>query len=453
MPIGFDVNEPIRGGVNTIQAIIDQYASPEAAMSDIYDNSRGGYDYLQSQYQSLSGDAFADPFEDASRARSSALTAIAPNVNRPIIATGSNMGQRAIPSGIDPNMAQVVAQARGEAATPFDAEVARLGAGQPNLAAAWSHPAADLDRISDPTSPDYLNAQKTRVSSLGTRAMSLFQTLKSRTPAALAPTSRVSPRLQMDEKGKPIAGDVLNADLFSHPDFQKMLREEPDRADKFYEAVTGRALKQDISIQLEANKKRQGERDKVLSSLSHKLDFDEMGEPFIREYVAGLVPGERQETRRPLSLIEKKMIEQEGGFKSLFGFPPPGGPPELGKATPKAREAIKSLVAQDKTNDPISTKIARAKKQLFPPPPDKAEGPGKLLQAGVGISNLMRSGVNVPVRMANELLRAKGITGGTSEGFLPTFGDIDVNDVASEWANRPPLSDVLAQTHNYWSQY
>lgn len=457
-----DVNYGLSGGVNTIDSIINQYATPEVASQDMFFNAPRGRDYLIDQYQQLSGNSFlsdhGDPFEEASRARASALTTAAVQPNRPIIATGSNMGMRALPSPVDPNLSVAYAHARGEAATPLEAETARMGAGIPNLAAAWSHPEANLDAVADPNSPDFLNAQKTRVSSLGSDAMSLFDTLRSTSPTALAPTSRISPKLQRDEKGKVVAGDVLNSDLFSHPDFQKMIKEKPEKAKQFYAAVTGRDLDQDVGMQVASNQKRQVERDRVLANLADKIDFDEItGKPYIREYVAGLMPGERKEVRRSLSYVEQQMMSQEGGFKTRFGFPAPSGAPELGKATPAAKEAIKTLVDQDRSNDPLSTKIARARKHLIPPPPSvEPTGPNKLLQAGTGIANFMRAGVNLPIGMINELLRAKGIvrqTDHATEGFLPTFEDIDPRSVAEEYANMPRMSDVLAETRNYYSRY
>jgi hypothetical protein len=87
----FNVNQPI-DDPRLIAAAINDYQTPEAAEADFRSNAPQGMDYLTQQYQRLTGDAFADPFADASKRRADAMTQAA--LGGASIATGSNTGMR-----------------------------------------------------------------------------------------------------------------------------------------------------------------------------------------------------------------------------------------------------------------------------------------------------------------------------------------------------------------------
>src|SRR5436190_23571299 len=115
----FNVNDPIQGPRLIAAAINGDYQTPEAAIADFRENAPQGADYLTRQYQRITGDAFADPFADAEKRRTNAMTQAA--LSGASIATGSNTGMRLLrmPTGGIPESTAVDLGIAGRAPQPM----------------------------------------------------------------------------------------------------------------------------------------------------------------------------------------------------------------------------------------------------------------------------------------------------------------------------------------------
>lgn len=417
MPFGFNIGGPT--SVDKINALIGSYATPEAAQNDISVNAPQGYDYLKSEYQRATGDSFADPFADASRARDAALlTAISAGktgAGPELGISTSQFGPRIL-SAIPPTQ---IPEANITAPT---GTVAKQAAEQTVFHQMLQNPQYQLPDVS---SEDFVGAQARRASLFGVR--DIFDELTQRNPEALNLVDPTNPELQLDAKGKPIAGDVLSGALFNDPKFQLLYSTQPEKAARFYKAIYGRDLHSDIESQVEANQKRTSTREDILKGLTKNLIFDDItGQPLIRTYKRDIATGDSVEgPPRELSAIEQAAITQAGGFKSLFGFEPPQGM-NLTFDEQQALRQKRDEILQKNPNIPKSVALLQARKELAVRPETARpaqEGPNKLTSSLLGFQNIGRNIVNTGAGQANLLLSP--VTG--SENTIPLI---------------PPVSDV-----------
>lgn len=395
----FDTSQPTN--LSAIDQYISRYASPEAAQTDTQLHAPGGYDYLTKQYQDLTGDAFADPFEDAAKKRDSALSNLIATSPTPI---SVNVGNTATGPTINPAtvaMAQTSAARAGRATQDATLQDTMLNA-------TLSHPDYQLPNSS---SPDFADIQTRRAHAFG--VTDIFEHLKNNNPKALLPTSDTDPELQLDAKGKPVAGDVLNSSLYTDPKFQLLLKTDPGKAKKLYSALYDRDLESDLTMQRGANTKRADVRDKTLGELAKNLIFDDItGEPQLRTYVRDPLTGDQIEGKpRPLSAIEKHFIDQEGGFEGKFGFKPPA---RL-NLTPSETDQIKTKRDEIlKVNPNVSKEVAtlQARKELSAAPaaaPTTPFSPNKLVRTATFMQDFLRAAPNTVIDQANRLFAGNNV--------------------------------------------
>ena len=451
----FDVNQPVWGGADTINRLIGGYDSPEAAQQDFERNAPGAKDYLTREYQRLTGDDFADPFAAAATARDAALSTaiglgksgLGPSLS---VASGSTLGPRVV-SALPPDILSAPGAQAGLPVTAPPGTLTRQNAQQTVFQQMLQNPQYQLPS-SD--SPDFNATQAKRASLFGVR--DVFDLLTKSNPDVLKPIDETNPNLQVDAKGKPIAGDVLNGKLFNDPEFQRLYRTEPDKAHKIYAALYGRDLGQDISSQVEANQKRTGTRDEILKSIQKDLIFDPVtNKPMLRTYKRDpisqdSVPGPPRE----LSAVEQHAIEQSGGFHSVFGFEPPQQANLTFDEEQKLRAEVAAL-KQKNPNVPDSALVIQARKNLSQATPTSTGFGAGAANFGAGVlgfaQNVGRDIGNTGAGVINDLLTGNQVS--SQIPLIPPVESVDRNLNAGsssifDWLNKFYHGHVVSPTGN-----
>lgn len=347
---GFDSRRP------TSLAAIDQYigsfATPEAAEADTRWNAPQGMDFLQRQYQGITGDAFADPFEDATKARANAMTEAA--MSGASVAVGSNTGMKllSMPTAPVPPSANANVPA---VATPMNSIGAPLSSWAnrevvneslrgmlASKAGAFKMGATEM-QIPDPRDGNFLDVLEKRASLVG--ANEEFRRIQRENPDALRPISNNDPRFARDPAGKVISEGEMHPLAFDDT-FREMLRQKPQKAIALYHAITNRDYKTDEDAKTKSIVEQRDARKKVIEHIKG-LEADPItGELFktveINEY------GTIKQQRVPLTPLDKAAIEKEGGVKRLYGIDLPGfgGLKKLPGATPEEDTAYRARTQQ-----------------------------------------------------------------------------------------------------------
>lgn len=392
-----DINDP-RFYAAT-QAAIAAYGSPEAAQADFETNAPRANAAFIARHQALTGDAFSDPWESLQHTRDTALTELATKTNTSFAVGGSNGPAVLLPAPVS----QAMTAADGTHPAPLlrtqrlnDAErIATLQpaihAPMPDLPLPYTSGTVVEPVGGQPTSPfsapnPLMEAQRQRVNRIGSSAVQLFDRMWAQNPRALR-VNPVDPLLERDAKGNPLAGDVLNLDLFHDQGFQHMMKIEPQKAAAFYEAITGHPLETAITAQNAATANRQKIRQDVVERMIKGLKHNEFGEPEMQEYIAdpmGL--GGKVSFSRPLNDAER-MVYDRGGLEE-FGFRRPSPPPIEG--SPAAQAAVLEQAKREREmhpHEPLSQILLRAKAKVIgdnPQPRTVQRNPGliKRFQGG-----------------------------------------------------------------------
>lgn len=483
----FDINQPIRGGVNTIDSLIESYGSPEAARSNFQENPNAN-DYITSQYQKQTGDYFADPFKDAEKRRDAELMStiaggrtIGPNgtpLSTVSTASGSNLGPSII--GISPS------SPLRQGPQPQQQQFQGMnGSGQqpqtPNYfdMAMVKNPLPTVDstdtQTQGPSKFDF--SQRRRVAELGNLGVSLYQSLKKSNPEALAPTDQNKQELELDPSGKPIAGKVLNLKLYNDPRFQKLLQTNPEAAHKFYRAAYGRDLQQDITMQAAHEASVNKSDREVLDQFKKSGDFDPItGDPFIRQMVPDKFdPTVQNEVKRPLSFFEKKVLEKSGAFENVTGQKRPEGMDvtATGANTPEEKKAIRMEIAKQQAahpGEPIQKSMLRARSVLASsasatgdtndPRPWYLKTADTAGQLGAGAVNAGPiDTLNMGLRGANSLFYGIPRVLGANLPYAPQVPHLPVptnqnliNRFQNDQNDIPALGDIASETADYWQR-
>jgi hypothetical protein len=335
---GFNTEGPT--SLDAIDQYIGSYATPEAAEMDTRFNAPRGMDYLTSRYQSLTGDAFADPFEDASNQRARAMTEAA--MNGASVATGSNTGMRMLslprpnaplPVQADPTVANANARHTVTAPAPVmpngsmplsplgTREVAKAGllkmmqmqGNQTRLAS------SDM-QIPDPTSGNYLDVLSKRAALTGTG--DIFEKIRQNNPTALQAPSTDDPRFARDATGKVIGQGELHPLAFDDH-FQEQMRLNPEKASAFYHAVTNRDYATDIDAKRKSIVEQRDARKKIIEGIKG-LEADPITGDLYKVVESKDPFGTIQQQRVPVTPLDKAAIEAEGGAKRIYGVDLPG---------------------------------------------------------------------------------------------------------------------------------
>lgn len=433
-----DINSPDFFAATT--AAVNQYSSPEAAQKDFQDHAPQALDLYTKKYQALTGDPFSDPFADQIKSRDATLMnsivssrvapAIGPTPNTPggvANPLSINVGGQNGPT-INP-ASQVIAQRNLIDAIKGPADTTTQDT---NRDATLSHPMYQFDNSQATSLPGTfskgldrsdLATQKRRAAAFG--VTDIFDKLASTNPDALKRVDTTDQALQLDKTGKPVSGDTLNAKLYNDPNFQHLLTTDPTKAHKVYQALNDRNLAQDLTMQRAANDKRTATRDTVLKDLHKNLIFDDItGEPQLRTYQKDQASGEMIEGKpRALSAVEQHAIQQEGGFKSIYGYDPPKGM-GLNPDQTNALRGEQSRIMGANPSIPKAVALLQARKNLADrnTVPAAAPLPSKIHQAGDFFTTLAQ-GVNDQVEgQINKTAAGLGLPD-IPHGDVTTIGD------------------------------
>jgi hypothetical protein len=322
----FNVNQPT--DLNSIEGALSAYSTPEAAVADFDANAPGGRDYLASQYQRLTGDAFADPFADMAKSESSDMIKAA--MGGASVATGSNTGMRLL-SPMTPPPVAVAPTAPG--ATPGPA----LPLALPNLSASGNRDVARdslLKMMQMKGNQERLASADMQIPAAN--ASNYMDVLKQR--AGLAGVSndfsRINPDLlQSQEGGDPRFarlqgkdGKAIGATIHPvayDPHFQELTRQDPAKANALYHAVTNRDYGTDHDAQVQLLVEQRDARKKIIEDIK-SLEADPVTGDLYKMINVKDFDGTIKQQRVPVTPLDRAAIEAEGGTKRIYGVDLPG---------------------------------------------------------------------------------------------------------------------------------
>lgn len=435
----FNVSGPT--SMDAIQSYIGGYATPEAAAMD---TPSAPTNYLNSQYQRITGDAFADPFEDAAKNRNAAMIEAA--ANGASVAVGSNTGQKLLSVPILPPQGPQVMSGSGGGVALASMMPALSPSGQRTAdnsiltsmlqmrGGAANNARADM-QVPEPTANNYLQVLGQRANSIG--AGDLFSKIQRSNPSAFsAGISADDPRfarIQGGANGKVEAADALHP-IANDPHFREELRRNPTKAQALYSAVTnGRDYNTDITAKSQLLSEQSDSRKKMIEGLKG-VEADPITGVYTHQKETIGLGGEVTIKKVPLTPHEVAAIDTEGGFKRIFGVevPDKGGlPPLPGKTTAAQnqdyRTRVAALVAEKKIPAKEAANIVHG--QMFTEQQQQKSGVATS-QSGPGLKGnartmmeFMGSGINtLTQKMANPLFQT---IADTIYGERGRSGDVD----------------------------
>lgn len=441
-----------------IQRFIADYDTPEAAQSDLFFNAPNARGYLEKQYQALTGDAFADPFQKAKRFQSDAMTEAA--MNGASVATGSNMGPRilSMPQQQQPQVApmvngkpQVVQPMTNMEGTPLSALGNRTT--QNSLMTSLmqergrEYQMAGTDLMAPPPGAnDYLQKLEQRASLSGSR--DLFDKIQRSNPSVFsASPSSDDPRfsrVQGGKDGKIEAADSLHP-IALDPHFMQETRRNPAKAKALYSAITnGRDYETDVKAKSGLLAEQRDARKKLIEGIKNPQADPVTGEVFKLVDTKGQ-DGKIVQQRVPIDSMERAAIEAEPGeFKRIYGMDLPNrkGLTPYGESPEEQlahRELTQKIMAEKKLPADQASKLAQT--QLYqqqqnrgvqPAATNTGGGPldamgfwnlndiaAPIVNVNTGMLNALKSQLNVPSRVANAGLSIAG-----SDQRIPLIPDI-----------------------------
>jgi len=445
----FDIRKP-----TTEQAIaqyIGSYKTPEAALADTEKRAPGGLKYLRDNYQALTGDFFADPFEDAIKTREDEAYN-----TRMSAATGGRIarGQRVR------GRSQAVAQSM--AANESNEEVAPLQSGITGptftpTASHWSDREIQREQMRNflarNSAIDQLGAPELQLSTARPTTGVQFQKhlgmLEKRMAVAGASdlfrkidpilfsrgTSPDDPRfarVQGGKDGKIEASDALHA-MVLDPDFKRELKRNPQKArDAYYAATNGRDYDTDIAAEAQLRKEQTDERKEVRKKIEHPFFDETEGKWYDMKTSTDPITGKMMQNKIPLDTREAAVMNT-GEFGRQYGvdFPQGGGLKPYGESAEEQqahRDGVAELVAK---GIPFAQADAMVKKRLYDlqqtklhPPEASPAGTGfmdtmaqlnfqkdvhePLTNVGVHALNILKSQFNLPSRIVNAAAAVAG---------------------------------------------
>jgi hypothetical protein len=467
--IGFNVNQPL-DDPRMIAAAIGGYETPEAAEMDFRSNAPRGMQYLTNQYQRLTGDAFADPFEDAKKQRSEAMVHAA--MSGASVATGSNTGMRllgmrdigGIPSIPTTTPLGSTASARRPVATlqqptnspPVGPALLPSLAGNvdvrnealrnmlTNKGQLYRLQEKDM-QIPDVIDDNFYNVLQKRANLLNVG--SEFSKIPAQLLTASASTSDDS-RFDKTQAGKTVGMDI-------HPiayddNFQELTRREPEKASALYHAVTNRDYDTDVKAKSQLLTEQRGDRRKLIEGIKG-LEADPVTGDLYKVVERTDPLGQVQRQRVQISPLEKAAIEAEGGTKRIYGvdLPGRGGLPKLPGMDDTELVQYRGLTQKFMKEKGVDVKTAsqlahrtlyqQQQEQTNPAPAQRSGAQ----QWGNALSDTLVSEVNFPIKLANELLGAPHLNLGLGNAPIPLLPH------SNEIQNDVPVSDVLREMFNY----
>lgn len=468
-----DVNKPVPGGVEGIMSLIGNYSSPQVAEQDFNFNAPQSRDYLEKQYQDLTGNPFSNPFKDANDRQYDAVMQAA--MSGASVATGSNTGPSAFRS-LRSSAPSVVSSTAPDAPNAHG-----------SIPGASAHPDA-LD-----SSPEYSLSMATNPADYGQRITRRLESIKhplvkqimseiGGTSGAIgaATTAGVgsgageyggakfgmgvegataSQDLVDPKTGKPIATSQLDPDLLNSKSFRFLMQQDRPVAAQVYHAKTGRDLERDINSNIAAEVAQKAARGDVLSGLRNLEINKTTGKKTITRSVKNPLSatGEMMEVQTDLSDFQQAVLDKEGGTMGKFGFDigphgiPKGMDAEAGAEFTKRRNA-RIAAGQDKDEayyaawnelhgevnakkTPVGSPNARSTTNHSEEGPLGALSPlGMMRPRDIGAPwlnllggsvNAIKSQVNLPLRVSNA---ASSAIGGSRIPLIPDIPLMSVGE-------------------------
>jgi len=394
----FDVRGPTT--MAAINQYIGGYKTPEAALTDTEKRAPGGLKYLRDNYQALTGDFFADPFEDAIKARDDA------GYNARMSAAMGSRGGGVVapPSGAAPQVATVQRPDDWQptATNWADREIQREA-----FRRSMERSSA-MDRLNSPEMQlptgdvsqnwaDFQDSQRLiekRMNLAGTRDLydKIGPEVFSRGTTADDPRFA---RVQGGKDGKIEASDALHP-IALHPEFIRELARNPQKAKlAYYAATNGRDYETDIAGGAQLRKEQGDVADKMIAAY-HGLYADEITGQL---YETGkLDSGGTKQPDRPLTQYEMDVVKSRKGTQRLTGVQVPGyGGMQLPGADEEGLNAVrtraKELMREDPTLKPKAA-FDMAHSQLAPNKVATSQSRPGLWKATDALENFMTSTVN-----------------------------------------------------------
>lgn len=464
---GFNSQGPIN--LDAISQYIGSYTTPEAAEMDTRSNAPQGLDFLKQKYQAITGDAFADPFADASTARAHAMTEAA--MNGGSVATGSNTGMKLLslpppppastPTALGPGVTPTTSgspllSALGNRQVAKDSLLQMLQAGGNQYRIAGN----DL-QIPHPTAANFLDVLEKRSAVAG--ATDEFRKIQRENPDALRPAAEIGdPRFARTAAGKAIGQRDLHP-LAMDKTFQELSRQDPHRANALYHAVTNRDYATDIEAKRTSLVEQRDARKKIIEGIKG-LEADPVTGDLYKVVERTDPLGQVQQQRVPITPLEKVAIEAEGGTKRLYGVDLPGqgglkkipgmtgeGHTEYVNRTQEFRK--KGLSVEEASRNAIASMKADQLKKAGPATPSTLVS--NLMKTAQGMTDTMIGQANLAPKLLNFLLTKGAYTGGESKDYansqapIPLIPHPDWNDPSMDVT----FADLLKQSKEHYSNY
>jgi hypothetical protein len=485
---GFNVNAPT--SLEAIDQYIGSYATPEAAESDTLLHAPRGYDYLEKQYQDVTGDAFAHPFEDAKNARARSMTEAA--MNGASVATGSNTGMRllSLPTPGAPLPVQadpMVANANAKHTVPTVGPTLPSGSlplsplGTKELARAsllkmmqtqgnqYRMASSDM-QIPAPTDGNYMDVLSKRAALTGTA--DAFEKIRQNNPTALQTQTGGDPRFaRLQGKDGKAIGATIHPLAFDDT-FQELARQQPEKAQALYHAVTNRDYATDHDAQVQLITEQRDARKKIIEGIKG-LEADPITGKMFKIVETKDFDGSIKQQRVPITPLDEAAIAAEGGAKRIYGvdLPGMGGLKKIPGMTDKGHSEYQNRAAALRSKNPdltveqasaqalASMKLDQAKSKAAGVPQGEGVGlldtllqfnPKDAIAAGAvnPVVSMMRSTnkvFNTPARAANALAALFGSNWRAQPMWDENMPFMDTSVSGDETKRRAAAAEYLRQ--------
>lgn len=442
-----------------INSYIGSYASPEAAQADTQENAPQGYDYLKSEYGRLTGDFTADPFQDAIKSRTDALTQAA--LGGASLATGDvRVGGRLL------SLPQTPVTSNTTGAPPVDPSLSVGGNRQVDnslMTTMLQQQGAQYqlnrkeNQIPDINAPDfspsnYLNVVQRRANLAGVGPE--FALLMKNNPDAIAGPAG-DPRFSIDPNTKKIISSDELHPLAYDPGFIQMTKNQPDKANALFYALTGEDYKTAVGSKIESLVEQRAQRQKILEGIKGISADPITGAQFKTIETKDPLTNAVVQQQLPLTDLEKAALAKEGGTERLFGVQLPGlGGLERPKGMTDDEYTSYVNTAQQlrakNPNAPVSQVANAALKMLYTAQQGRMAPPAKsggIASAALPLSRFWTGNINNVSSLLNDVMQP-ALGGARPLPMIP-----DPKDIASTLSRDIPApSDIYAQGVKYWEQ-
>lgn len=466
---GFNSQGPI--SLDAISQYIGSYATPEAAEMDTRSNAPQGLDFLKQKYQGITGDAFADPFADASTARAKAMTEAA--MNGASVATGSNTGMKllSLPNAPAPTTAVTTpgVSPAAPSGSPLLSVLGNRQVAQDSLLHMLQgqgnqyRMASNELQIPHPTAANFLDVLEKRSAVAG--ATDEFRKIQRENPDALRPVGGGDPRFARTAAGKAIGHGNLHP-LAMDETFQELSRQDPQKANALYYAITNRDYSTDIEAKRTSLVEQRDARKKIIEGIKG-LEADPVTGDLYKIIETKDFDGLIKQQKVPVTPLDTAAIEAEGGAKRIYGvdLPGMGGLKKMPGTTPEEHSQYTSRTQEILKQHPdmkVADASQLAHRQLYAEQQQKKE-PAK---PSTLVSNLMKTGraasdsligqANLVPKLMNFLLTKGAYTGAehpggyaNSQAPIPLIPHPNWNDPGMDVS----LTDILKQSRAAYSNY